>query len=152
MKHTFRSLGNRQEVDLIPYLREKLAERDDISLYMGSDSQNVGRYTIYACVIVLHYGNSGAHVLYTREKIKKIRDIFAKIWKEVELSLEVARYLESQGIQKVEYIDIDINPDPIYRSNTVLRVALGMIESYGYKVRFKPDSITASCCADRICK
>ena len=61
-------------------------------------------------------------------------------------------YLEENGIQKVKYIDVDLNPDPRYRSNMVLRSALGLIESYGFEARYKPDACAASCVADWICK
>ena len=151
MEHIFRSLTNEKVVDLIPYLKEKLSEREDIKIYIGSDSQNIGPKTVYASVIVLHYGNSGAHVLYSKMKIEKVRERFAKLWKEVELSLEIAQYLTENGINAT-YIDIDLNPDPKYGSNNVLRAALGFAESFGYSVRCKPDALSASYAADRLCK
>ena len=150
MKYVFKSLGNKSKVDLIPYIKAELEKRNDISLYVGCDSQSMGSKTVYAIVIVLHYGNNGGHVLYSKMNFERIRDSFSRLWKEVEMSLEVARFLESEGI-RTKYIDIDINPDPKYRSNSVLRAALGLIESYGYTARCKPNSIVASCCADRIC-
>ena len=151
MKHIFKSLTTEKEVDLIPYLRDKLAERDDISIYIGSDSQNIGDKTVYACVIVLHYGRNGGHVLYSRMKVDRIRERFTKLWKEVEISMEVAQYLDSHGI-RATYIDIDLNPDPRYKSNSVLRAALGFVESYGYTARCKPEAVSASYVADRLCK
>jgi predicted RNase H-related nuclease YkuK (DUF458 family) len=151
MKHVFKSLGNRKVVDLVPYLKEKLAERNDISVYIGSDSQNIGDSTVYACVIVLHYNKNGGHVLYTKSKIDRVKDRYTRLWNEIELSMEVARYLEAQGIQKAKYIDIDLNPDPKYASNGILRAALGFIESYGFVPRSKPDAMSASYCADRVC-
>jgi predicted RNase H-related nuclease YkuK (DUF458 family) len=151
MEHVFKSLSNEKTVDLIPYLRKKLAESDNISIYIGCDSQNVGDKTIYACVIVLHYGNNGGHVIYSRMKFDKITERFTKLWKEVEISMEVAMYLDSHGI-RATYIDIDLNPDPKYKSNSVLRAALGFVESMGYTARCKPDAVSASCVADKLCK
>lgn len=152
MKRTFRSLGNHQVVDLVPYLVEKLSSSDDIQLYIGTDSQNQADKTVYASVIVLHYGNSGGHVLYTKETVDRIRDSFSRLWKEVEISVEISEYLRESGIQKPKYIDIDLNPDPKYRSNQVLRAALGYIESMGYKPRCKPNAMSASYIADKLCK
>jgi hypothetical protein len=151
MERTFRSLSNEKVVDLIPYLKEKLSESDNIAIYIGCDSQNIGGKTVYACVIVLHYGNNGGHVLYSRMKVDRIRERFTKLWKEVEISMEVAEYLNENGI-RAKYIDIDLNPDPRYGSNNVLRAALGFVESYGYTARCKPESFAASCAADRLCK
>ena len=151
MDRVFKSLGNNKVVDLVPYLKEKLAERDDIAIYIGSDSQNVGDKTIYAGVIVLHYGRNGGHVIYTKQKFTRIKDRFTKLWKEVEISIEIAQFLDSHGIHAT-YIDIDLNPDPKYKSNGILRSAIGLVESMGYTARSKPDACAASYVADRLCQ
>ena len=150
MDRVFKSLGTRKEVDLVPYLRDALSGESKIALYVGTDSQNIGDYTHYAAVIVLHYERNGGHVLYTQEKIPRIRDRFSRLWREVEVSMEVADFLRDNGIEAT-YIDIDLNPDPIYRSNSVLRAALGFVESKGYSARCKPFAVSASYVADRIC-
>lgn len=148
---TFRKLGDGQPVDLIPYLKEKLSERDDIKVYIGTDSQNTDKYTHYAMVVVLHYGNNGGHVLYAKEQLDKIRDRFTRLWNEVEMSINLAVYLKENGINP-SYVDLDLNPDPRCGSNNVLRSALGYVESMGFTPRCKPDAISASYVADRICK
>ena len=152
MDRKFQSLSNGQFVDLVPYLKSKLAESKDIRMYVGTDSQNVGRRTIYATVIVLHYGNSGGHVIYSKISVPRIVDRFTKLWNEVEDSVKIAQYLEDNGLPKPAYIDIDFNPDPMYQSNSVLRAALGYVESLGYVPRCKPYAISASYVADKICK
>jgi len=58
----------------------------------------------------------------------------------------------SMGIQKPDYIDIDLNPDPKYQSNSLLRAAVGLIESMGIKARYKTKSPWAISIADSICK
>lgn len=148
---TFKKLSNGAPVDLIPYVKDILSTRDDIKVYIGTDSQNVDKYTQYAVVIVLHYGNSGGHVLYSKEKVDKIRDRFTRLWKEVEMSIEIAQHLTANGI-KPSFVDLDLNPDPHYGSNNVLRAAFGYVESMGFTPRCKPDAISASYVADKICK
>jgi predicted RNase H-related nuclease YkuK (DUF458 family) len=150
MKGKFQTLGNHKVVDLIPYLQEKLKERDDIKIYIGSDSQNLKSRTIYASVIVLHYGNNGCHVIYSRRYRPKEND-FSRHWHEVQDSIDIAKWMESNGLRKPDYIDLDFNPDPKYRSNAILRSALGYVESMGYCPRHKPDSIAATYVADRLC-
>lgn len=157
MKYIFKNLGNRTEVDLVPYMKEKIVERtklmkgtNDVSIYIGCDSQNIGVNTVYGLVVVLHYGNNGGNVLYSRMKVERIRDRFFRLWKEVEMSVEIAQCLEAEGL-RAKYIDIDINPDPRYQSNKVLRSALGLIEASGFEARCKPDALAASSIADYIC-
>jgi predicted RNase H-related nuclease YkuK (DUF458 family) len=152
MRHTvFKRLGDHREVDLIPYLTAALQESDDIKIYIGSDSHNSGSTTVYATVIVLHYGTSGGHVLYNKERVDRVRDTFSRLWNEVERSLSVAEYMHENGLPKADFIDLDFNPDPKYRSNSVLRSAVGYVESMGYVPRTKPHAPAASCCADSIC-
>jgi predicted RNase H-related nuclease YkuK (DUF458 family) len=59
--------------------------------------------------------------------------LLGEVWK----SLEMAEFLKENGLPKPTWIDIDLNPDPKYKSNTVLRQAVGMVEGMGYKVRYK---------------
>ena len=152
MDRKFQSLTNGAHIDLIPYLEKKLAEADNIRMYIGSDSQTIADKTVYALVIVLHYGNNGGHVIYSKKTLPKIHDRFNRLWNEVEDSVELAKYLEEQGLPKPAYIDVDLNPDPRYKSNALLRAALGYVESYGYTPRCKPYAISATYIADKICK
>jgi predicted RNase H-related nuclease YkuK (DUF458 family) len=144
----FRRLSDHRNVDLVPYLQTKI--EDNVKIYVGGDSQNIGSTTVYATVVVLHYGTNGGHVLYRKEEVPKIRDPFKRLWKEVENSMQVAMFLRESGIREIDYIDLDLNPDPKYHSNTVLRAALGYVESMGFKARTKPNAPAASCCADAI--
>jgi predicted RNase H-related nuclease YkuK (DUF458 family) len=151
MKQVFRKLGDHTAVDLISYVKGIISDSSNVKIYVGSDSQNAGNMTIYATVIVLHYGNNGAHVLYNREKVNRVRDTYARLWDEVERSLSVAEHMYNEGLPRADYIDLDFNPDPVYRSNSVLRSAVGYVESMGYKPRTKPFAAAASTCADAIC-
>jgi predicted RNase H-related nuclease YkuK (DUF458 family) len=151
MELKFKSLTNREEIDLIPYIKNFLFKNDDTNIFIGSDSQN-GKATTYAIVIVLHNTRKGGHVLYAKNIVPRIQDRFNRLWNEVEYSLQVANHLVNNGIQKPKFIDIDLNPDPKYKSNQVLRAALGYVESMGYTPRCKPNAVVASYVADAICK
>jgi predicted RNase H-related nuclease YkuK (DUF458 family) len=148
----FKSLTNRKEVDLIPYIQNFFANNENTILYIGCDSQNIKISTVYAIVVVLYNMGKGGHVLYSRINLPRIPDRFTRLWKEVEYSVEIAEYLREQNIQKPAFIDIDLNPDPKYQSNQLLRAALGYVEGMGYKVRCKPYSMVASHVADALCK
>lgn len=155
MNLTFRRLSDRRKVDLIPYIEARILEAIDqdldVKIYIGTDSQNAGKNTIYASVIILHYGNTGGHVLYSKKTIPRVYETFTRLFNEVVDSLEVAEYLYQNGLPKADYIDLDLNPDPVYRSNSVLRSALGYVNSMGYKARIKPNAPAASSVADAIC-
>ncbi len=146
----FRTLQGTLIPDVISYLNEKII--DDTEVLVGCDSQNTGHSTIYGLVIALHYGNRGGHIIYSKLEFPKIRDRFSKLWKEVELSVGLAESMKENKIKRIDYLDLDLNPDPIYNSNKVLASAMGWCQALGYNVRCKPDAMVASYVADRICR
>jgi predicted RNase H-related nuclease YkuK (DUF458 family) len=156
MNLQFKTLGSHEVVDnLIEYINEKINAKPGIKLYVGTDSQNSRRMSTYATVIVLHMNENdngkGAHVLYCREHLPKIRDRFARLWGEVERSIEVANILRDGGLT-IKNIDLDFNEDPRWQSNTVLRSAVGYVEASGYIARWKPHNAFSVRVADTLCK
>ena len=59
---------------------------------------------------------------------------------------------EAAGIKKPAYIDIDINPNPRYKSNEVFSAAKGWVEGSGYEVRFKTFGPLVTTFADWVVK
>ena len=156
MELQFKSLTDRKDVDLIQYITDYTKSNADVEIYVGCDSQVHGRNIDYGIVVILHKPHAGGHVLYTEVQTNRIKgkpteNLFTRLWQEVEFSLTIAERLRASDI-KVKYIDVDLNPDPRWGSNTVLRAAMGYVESMGYIPRCKPDAWSASYCADKICK
>lgn len=153
----FKLLSNHQVIDdLSKYIKDILTEKPHTKVYVGTDSQNARRNTIYATVIVLHYldeteSGKGGHVIYNKEIVSKIRDRYTRLWGEVERSLLVGNMLKDNNIS-VKNIDLDFNEDPKYNSNTVLRAAVGYVEASGFTARWKPNDAFSVRIADAICK
>lgn len=134
----FRTLYGTPIPDVIEYIKEYIATRENVEILIGSDSQCYGnKKTIYGVVIALYTKGKGAHVLCTRESEPMERNTPNRLLSEVWRSIEVAEFLRENGLPKPQWIDIDLNPDPRYQSNSVLRQAVGMVEGMGYKVRYK---------------
>ena len=122
----WRKLGSGEQISLTDYLKSWLSENQDQS--------------------------KGGHVIYSRLVTPKMTSKHERLWKEVELSVETAQIIMDSGIQKPDYIDIDLNPDPRYQSNSLLRAAVGLIESMGIEARYKTLSPWAISIADTLCK
>lgn len=134
----FRTLYGKPIPDLISYIKNYVSTRDNIEILIGSDSQCFGNEkTVYGVVIALYTPGRGAHVLCTKETGPMEYDTPSRLLSEVWKSIEIAELLKDNGIQKPKFIDIDLNPDPKYKSNSVLRQAVGLVEGMGYKVRYK---------------
>jgi predicted RNase H-related nuclease YkuK (DUF458 family) len=69
-----------------------------------------------------------------------------EVWK----SVEVAEFLKENNLPKPTFIDIDLNPDPRYKSNSVLRQAVGLVEGMGYKVRIKGNGASVQYAANHL--
>ena len=149
----YKKLDNTIVNDVAEYLKASIKAIPTSKIYVGSDSQNKDDYTVYATAIVVHWNsNNGGHVLYTKDKVLRIRDRFERLWGEVQRSVDVAMFLKDEcGIQ-VEYIDLDLNSNAKWDSNKVLKPAVGYIESLGFEARFKPGPAYAVRIADVLCR
>lgn len=134
----FRTLYGTKIPNIVEYIKEYVSTRDEVEILIGSDSQCFGnKKTVYGVVIALYTPGKGAHVLCSRESVPMERNTPTRLLSEVWKSIEIAEFLKENGIPKPKWIDIDLNPDPRYKSNTVLRQAVGMVEGMGYNVRYK---------------
>lgn len=148
----FRTLTNRHKVNLVDYVKQYLSDNPGVEILVGCDSQNYTANTTYATVVALYKPKGGAHVLYNKEvlPIERVRQV--RLMNEVWKSVEVAELLKNSGLPQVKYIDIDVNPDKRYKSNEVLRSAVGLVEGMGYTVRYKSMGVMATYAADMLVK
>jgi len=139
-------------VNLTEHLKSCLEQHPEIEIYVGCDSQNTRGITLYATTVVLRYPNRGAHVLYQKERLPIVRDMWSRLWREIECSLEVARFIQEELKIKVKQIDLDFNEDPEYPSHKVLKAARGYVSSMGFNPKAKPDLLMATWAANVLCQ
>ncbi len=120
-------------------------------IHIGSDSQNIGKKTIYVTAIAYRFGSRGVHYIISKKSEMIIDDIWKRLWKEAEMSIEVAEWLSNQINVKIE-IDMDYNSDEKFISNKLISAAKGWANSLGYKVNVKPNNQIATKAADHHCK
>ena len=134
----FKTLHGKPIPEVVEYIKDYISTRENVEILIGSDSQSYSnRKTIYGVVVALYTKGKGAHVLCTRETLPMEYNTPSRLLGEVWKSLEVAEFLKENGLPKPTWIDIDLNPDPKYKSNATLRQAVGLVEGMGYKVRYK---------------
>ena len=148
----FKTLRNRKDINLIEYVRGYIEENPQVEILIGCDSQNHINTTVYATVVALYKPQAGAHVIFCKEITPVERTRQVRLMNEVWKSIEVAELLLSSGLPRAKYIDIDLNPDKRYKSNEVLRAAVGLVEGMGYKVRYKSLGALVTTAADALVK
>ena len=132
------------------YIRDYIAKNKDIEIIVGTDSQNKNNYTKYSTVIVLYTPGHGGHCIFKRWKTPKEKVKNVRLLKEVEESIKIADWIVQCGLPKPKYIDLDINPNPKFKSYEVYQTAKGWVESLGYDVRFKTIAPLVTSAADWI--
>lgn len=148
----FRKFSGEKISSVDGYIKSYLKTHDGIEILVGTDSQNRGDYTIYSTVIAMYDPGHGAHCIFRRWREQRERVRSTRLMNEVWASLSCAEDLKKNGVENIKYIDIDINPNPRYKSNEVFNSAKGMIEGMGYEVRFKTFGPLVTTMADYVVK
>ncbi len=148
----FKKLSTKENVDLIPYIQGYYKNHDNVELIIGNDSQNRKHKTIYALCIGLRIIGKGAHVIYSRYEVPRIKDNRERLIKETWDSIELAEYIKEMTGIKATFIDIDINPDKKFGSNVALSACAGMCSGYDYDFRHKGDNPQLTYASDYLVK
>lgn len=148
-------------------------------IIVGADSSNHGRKTTYAVTVVFYNEQKrhGAHVVFARFRVPKIKDVATKIRKEVEYIYTVAdsidneirgeyfykfdkNYYDDSIPTRLVEVHVDVNPKKSTKngrkmtnnkSNSVYTEVMGWLCAMGFKVISKPCSFAATNCSDKIC-
>jgi predicted RNase H-related nuclease YkuK (DUF458 family) len=147
MERIFKNI-NGEHVDIIEHTLEVIDKYPNVKIHIGTDSLSKKSKTRYSTVIVYRYGKAGAHYIYYSHKIPRINDLWTKLWKEIEYTIEVAEWLQNKIGVEIE-IDMDYNSKEIHDSYKLISSAKGWANSLGYKVNVKPN-VLATKAADHI--
>ena len=140
-----------ERIDPVEHTLKILRDYPTVKIHIGSDSQNIGKKTKYATVIAYRYGSRGVHYIMSKKTELLIKDMWTRLWKEAEMSIDIAQWLTRQVSVRVE-IDMDYNSDENFKSNKLISATKGWANSLGYKVNVKPNNQIATKAADYHCK
>ena len=151
---SFKKFTGEKLENISDYIKNYIKEHNstDVQIIIGTDSQNKSNHTTYSTVIVLYHPGHGGHCIFRRWKTPKEKIRQVRLLKEVEESINLANELVENGCPKPKYIDLDINPNPKFKSNEVYQTAKGWVESMGYEVRFKTIAPLVTTVADWLVK
>lgn len=167
----FKLVGGVEIENLGEYLRNYYAENPKVKFYVGTDSLQNGKFTKYVTTVCMrhgeyvdkgrfHYG-AGVHLVFKRDNVKRIRDVFSRLWRETELTLEVALYVHGElkdvwgqplHNERVPILHLDFNDSPKFKSHQVYDTSMGYLRGQGFEVYGKPAAWASSYAADWLCK
>lgn len=145
----FRKVNGPKIHDVKKYVTDYIKKYPDVLIYIGTDSKRKKKSVLYISTICFRHPNNGVHVIYRQRKYNsaEYRDIFKKLWHEVELSVELLGELYFLDRSKIT-VDLDFNVIEKYKSNAVNDGARGWLTGLGVNVRSKPNAWAASYAAD----
>lgn len=136
--------------NIIEYAKAQILNDKFLSVIVGCDSQNRRYSTMYVTVIAFVFeGKKGAHYIYVRDNVKKIKDRYQRLWGEVQRSTDLALEIERHGL-KVFRVDLDFNEKEIARSSDMVKAARGYVIGSGFDCEVKPGALIASRAADHL--
>ena len=138
-------------IDPIDHTREILKKNPFVEVHVGTDSQSVAKKTQYITVIAYRYGNRGVHYIMKKSGVPQIKDLWTRLWKETELSIDIAEAIKN-SLNIIPEIDLDYNENENFKSNKLISATKGWANSLGYKVNVKPNNQIATRAADYHCK
>ena len=84
-----------KEIDPIAYTLNIMERFPDVEIHIGTDSYSLSDQTKYVTAIAYRYKESGVHYIHSKQTVPKIKDIWTRLWKETELSIQIAQELKS---------------------------------------------------------
>ena len=94
----FKKFGGDFIPDIIEYLKDYIKKDPSVTISLGCDSIQRRNKTTYAITLMLYNTDvkNGAHVVFFRESISKIRDNFERLHKEAQYVQEIGDFLQSK--------------------------------------------------------
>ena len=138
-------------IDPIDHTREIIKKNPFVEVHVGTDSQSLAKMTQYITVIAYRYGNRGVHYILKKNGVPQIKDLWTRLWRETELSIDIAESIK-KSLNVIPEIDLDYNENENFKSNKLVNASKGLANSLGYKVNIKPHIQIATRAADYHCK
>jgi predicted RNase H-related nuclease YkuK (DUF458 family) len=141
-----------ERVNIVEHTLDQLQKWPNLKMYIGTDSQDYGAITRSVTVVVYRYGHRGAHFVYFKYEVPRVRDMIVRLLKEAQDTLEAANLIDSEIPVSFESLDFDFNTVPRWASNKVLASVRGWIKGMNYNATFKGEHVIATKAADHVCR
>ena len=133
-----------------------IRDEHNLSFYIGGDSMKRYDTTTYTIALVMLMEGRGGRGYYKNIKvvdkhISRQQRLFKETYGAVEAALFINPILESIGYN-IKEIHTDLNPDPKYGSNSMIKQCIGYITGMGFVGKTKPDSWVAYEVSDKFSK
>lgn len=152
IEQQWKTIENVPVLDIVQMVKSEL-DKGEVEIHVGSDSQQVAKYTEYVSVIAIIHKGKGGRAFYARERVPRIKSLRERLLKEVWMSVNIGLELNAHIPKTIGLtVHVDANPNVKFKSSSHVHELAGMVVAQGFKTLLKPDSWAASHLADHVVK
>ena len=98
VRKRFKKFGGEFIPDIIEYIKDYVSKDPTVTISLGCDSIQRRRKTVYAITLMMYNTDikNGAHVVFFRENVNKIRDNEGRLRKEAEYVQGIGEFLQRE--------------------------------------------------------
>lgn len=135
-------------VEVLDYTMELLKTNPNVKIRVGTDSQDKGTDTnIVTCICYRWEGAKGVHYIYFKDKVKRFRDMYTRLYDEGMRTLKIAQMFKDTSIE-LDALEFDFNNIHKTPSTKLISVFKGWSEGEGFNPIFKGLEMYACKAAD----
>ncbi|HHV01426.1 ribonuclease H-like YkuK family protein [Defluviitoga tunisiensis] len=135
------TIGFVESLEISDFIKEFSSE-EEVKIWVGTDSHSRNGNVVFATAIVIYKTGSGGTYFYYLTRENKRYDMYNRLIKEAELSLETAKFLEEELQLKRPEIHLDIGLNG--KSKDIFNSLTGYVKGLGYDCKTKPYSFAAT--------
>jgi predicted RNase H-related nuclease YkuK (DUF458 family) len=138
-----------ERVNIVEHTLEQIEKWPNLTIRIGTDSQNYSGITRYVTTIVYRYGNRGAHYIYYKEEVPRIRVEYNRLYDEGVRTIDAAELLTADIPVAVEALEFDFADV----KKTISSQLVSVFKNWGnFNAVFKSGQMIACKAADHICR
>lgn len=138
-------------VNIIEHTLEQLDKWPNMKIYIGTDSQNYSDITRYVTAIIYRYGHRGAHYIYFKENVPRVKTDYLRLYDEGVRTIQAWEMLTTEIPIAVEGLEFDY-ADVKTISSKLVQDFKGWCAGLQQKAIFKSGQMIACKAADHICR
>lgn len=143
-------LENKDTVNLITHTLEQIDKFENLSIRIGTDSQNHSQITRYVTTIVYRYGNRGAHYIFFKEDVARIKSEYLRLYDEGVRTIQAWEMLTAEIPIAVEGLEFDYADIKKTLSSKLVQDFRGWASGLNQVAVFKSGQMIATKAADHL--
>lgn len=139
-------------VNIVEHTLQQIEKWPNLKIYIATDSQDKDGKSKFATAIVYRYGNRGAHYIFFREDVPRMRSMHTRLFEEAVRTIDTALLISEEIPVAFEGLEFDYNHIKKFKSHKLISEVKGWVQGLNMVPVFKSGQMIAAKAADHICR